>query len=64
VLREGTLTAGDSIQAVSRDPLRVTVMEACRIRFFDQSNKPAIRHVLQVEALSPAWREQFEKLVG
>jgi MOSC domain-containing protein YiiM len=63
VLSEGVLAAGDAIEVVSRDPQRISVMEACRLRFFDKMNAAAIRRVLQVAALSPAWREQFENLL-
>jgi len=64
VLREGEVAAGDSIERLTRDPHEVTVMEACRLMHFDKRNADAIRAVLNVEGLSPDWREAFEKLLS
>jgi MOSC domain-containing protein YiiM len=59
VLREGEVSAGDTIEAVGHDPHGVTVADVVRLYVSDRQNQELLRRAVQVEALPESWREQF-----
>jgi MOSC domain-containing protein YiiM len=61
VLAEGVVRAGDAFERVAVGPEAVSVREACHLLHFDTGNAAGMRRVLRVPALSPAWREAFER---
>ncbi len=61
VLKEGEVGAGDAVERVESDPERLTVREASRLMFFEEENLEGARRALRVRALSPGWRDAFEK---
>ena len=63
VLEEGKVGAGDPIERVHLDPERLTVKEAFRLLYFDKQNLEGACKALRIKALSPAWRDSFEKLL-
>ena len=60
VLAEDEVGAGDIFQRVAVGPESVSVREVCRLLHFEAGNLAAIRRVLRIPALSPAWRASFE----
>ena len=63
VLEEGQVAAGDPIERVSRDPVGMTVAEVNAALYLDKQPRAAER-ALQIEALSPGWKQSFEKLLA
>lgn len=64
VLVEGDIGAGDEINCEARDPAGLTVAETAGI-WADKGAAPeALERALGVEALSAAWRAQFETRLG
>ena len=61
VLEEGEVGAGDVIERIKTDSQQMTVREICHLLYFDQKNLEGARKALEIEALSPGWRESFEK---
>jgi MOSC domain-containing protein YiiM len=59
VLREGDIGAGDEIIPVHRDENRVTVLDALRLRLGETDSEELRNRALQIEYLSPSWREEF-----
>ncbi len=66
VAKTGELTAGDSIEFISRDPHRVTIEEL--VRLVDEKNNPEIldiaRRAAEVEALPESWKEHINKMIS
>lgn len=60
VLEEGEVGAGDDIQRVETEPVRMTVREMTRLLHFEPKNLEGARRALAIEGLSAAWRESFE----
>jgi MOSC domain-containing protein YiiM len=61
VLREGSVTAGDAVQVVSREPRRLSIRS-----LFDAFLKPGdadarelLKQALDVTGLSPEWRKHI-----
>ena len=63
VLEEGSVGAGDTILLVQKDPVGMTVAEVNAALYLDKQ-KDAVERALQIEALSPGWRQSFEKLLA
>ena len=61
VLEEGEVGAGDILELTKTDPERITVKEMCHLLYFDPKNLEGARKALRIQALSPGWRESFEK---
>ena len=60
VVEEGEIVAGDTIEPISRDPVDLTVADMMRLLYFEPDNLEDTRRALQIEAMSPGWRESFE----
>jgi MOSC domain-containing protein YiiM len=63
VLREGQVCAGDSIHHLPVNGESLSIAEAFRLRYFDQSNLDRIRFCAALPAVAPRWREGMEKLL-
>jgi MOSC domain-containing protein YiiM len=61
VLKEGEVGVGDTPDLVTSGPERVTVREISHLLFFDAENLEGTERALRVRALSPGWRDSFEK---
>ena len=61
VLQEGEVGAGDLIELVETDPRRMTVEQMNRLLYFDPKNVVDAKRAICIDALSPGWRESFEK---
>jgi len=61
VVEEGTVSGGDPIDLVARDPEVLTVREASRLRYLDPGDIAGARRALRVESLPPHWRRLFEQ---
>jgi MOSC domain-containing protein YiiM len=64
VLEEGEVGAGDVMERLETGPGQVTVREACRLLHFDRADRAGIQRVLEVPALSPDWRREFDALLA
>jgi MOSC domain-containing protein YiiM len=61
VLEEGKVGAGDILDRVRTDPVRMTVREICHLLYFDPENLEGASKALRIRALSPGWRQSFEE---
>ena len=64
VLEEGRVAAGDRFERQREGPGRVSVVEALRLLYFEKDDLDGARRVLDVPALSAAWRAEFEQRLG
>ena len=64
VLQEGEVGAGDVIERVKADPEQLTVRAAHQLLYFDKENVEGLQKALRISALSPGWRDSFEKLLA
>ena len=64
VLEEGRVASGDRFEREREGPGAVTVAEAMRLLFFEKQDLEGARRLLEVPALSPEWRGEFEKRLG
>ena len=60
VIDEGEIGAGDTIEHVERDPVRMPVADMMRLLYYEPDNLEDARRALRIEALSPGWRGSFE----
>ncbi|HJT54977.1 MAG TPA: MOSC domain-containing protein [Ktedonobacteraceae bacterium] len=61
VLKEGHVTAGDSITLLHRDEQQVKVADITRLYKEDKYNLDLLRKALTVQALPERWREYFQE---
>jgi len=59
VLREGDVAAGDAIEWISRDPVKISVVDIVRLYAFDRQDWKTMRRATQVDALPAGWRTYF-----
>lgn len=59
VLDEGEVGPGDAFAPVREAPVRMTVRAVMHLLYFDPDNLEDTRKALDIEALSPGWRESF-----
>ena len=59
VLREGEVTAADSIELLSRDERGVTVADIVNLYVTDATNQDLLRRVSELPALPAGWRDYF-----
>ncbi len=66
VLQEGEIGAGDDIEIVARDEVRLSVRDIHTIHFRDGDTIDAdgLRHALAIEALSAEWRGELEEILA
>jgi MOSC domain-containing protein YiiM len=61
VLTEGTVSAGDSIELLSRDENGVTITQIVDLYKSDASNQELLRKASEIPALPPFWKDHFRK---
>lgn len=66
VMREGMVTAGDSLELIGHEQREISVADITRLYGFDKDDAKGLRRAVEVEALPESWkgyfRHQFEKL--
>lgn len=62
VIQEGNVKAGDSIERTHTDPAGVSVQYIHHLYFQDSQNRAEIDRVMEIDALSKEWRQQFREL--
>ena len=63
VLREGEVTASDSIELLARDEHGVTVADVVNLYTADATNQDLLRRVSELPALPAGWRDYFRKRI-
>lgn len=61
VLKEGEVTAGDSIELLKRDDHGVTVADVVNLYGRDATNQELLRRVTELPSLPESWRDYFRK---
>jgi MOSC domain-containing protein YiiM len=61
VLQEGIVASGQAFELLKREESGISVAEVNRVKFHDKEDVPALRRILEVEALAASWRESFGK---
>jgi MOSC domain-containing protein YiiM len=61
VLQEGRVTAGDSMEWLTRDEHGVTVCDIVNLYRADETNQDLLRRASKVPALPPFWRDYFRE---
>jgi MOSC domain-containing protein YiiM len=61
VLKEGEVTAGDSIELLKRDERGVTVADIVNLYGRDAANQQLLRRVSDLPSLPESWRDYFRK---
>jgi MOSC domain-containing protein YiiM len=61
VLREGEVTAGDSIELLERDEHGITVTDVVNLYRRDATNQDLLRRVSELPSLPKSWRDYFRK---
>jgi MOSC domain-containing protein YiiM len=61
VLREGEISAGDTIHYLSRDENRLTVADVTRLCVFDRKDFDGMRLAIKAKSLPGSWRDYFRK---
>ena len=63
VLREGEVTASDSIELLARDEHGVTVADVVSLYTADATNQDLLHRVSELPALPAGWRDYFRKRI-
>ena len=61
VLEEGQVTAGDSVERITRDEHDVTVTDIVNLYRADETNQDLLRRASELHALPPSWRDYFRE---
>src|SRR5437773_727534 len=61
VLKEGEVTAGDSIELLERDEHKIPVADVVNLYRGDAANQKLLRRVSELPSLPNSWREYFRK---
>jgi MOSC domain-containing protein YiiM len=61
VLGEGQVTAGDSVERITRDERGVTVTDIVNLYKADETNQDLLRRASKLPALPPFWRDYFRE---
>ena len=61
VLEEGRITAGDSVEWLTRDEHGVTVADIVNLYKADETNQDLLRRASELPALPQFWRDYFRK---
>ena len=63
VIAEGEIGAGDLMEQIAEGPERMSVRFISDLLHFDASNVADAERALRIPALSPGWRQSFQKRV-
>jgi MOSC domain-containing protein YiiM len=61
VLQEGQVTAGDSVERITRDEHDVTVTDIVNLYKADETNQDLLRRASELHTLPPFWRDYFRE---
>jgi MOSC domain-containing protein YiiM len=61
VIKEGEISAGDSIELLKRDDEGVTVADIANLYGRDATNQDLLRRVSELSSLPKSWRDYFRK---
>ena len=61
VLEEGQVTAGDSVERITRDEHDVTVTDIVNLYKADETNQDLLRRASELHTLPPFWRDYFRE---
>jgi MOSC domain-containing protein YiiM len=61
VLREGSVTAGDSIELLAADEHRIAVADVVSLYTADAKNQDLLRRASELSVLPAGWRDYFRK---
>jgi MOSC domain-containing protein YiiM len=61
VLQEGRVTAGDSMESLTRDEHGVTAAGIVKLYKADATNQELLRRASELPALPPFWRDYFRE---
>ena len=61
VLKEGRITAGDSVERITRDEHGVTVADIVNLYKADETNQDLLHRASELPALPPFWRNYFRE---
>ena len=61
VVQEGAVEAGDLIEPAGREPQSISVAEITRLYLRESRDSALLRRAIELEALSPGWRNHFRK---
>ena len=61
VMEEGQVTAGDSVERITRDEHDVTVTDIVNLYRADETNQDLLRRASELHALPPFWRDYFRE---
>ena len=61
VLGEGEVGESDTLERTKLDPESLSVMETCRLLYFNKKHLERTAKALRIPAVSPGWRESFEE---
>lgn len=64
VLQEGEVGAGDMFDRVDEGSVRITVRDMSHLLYFEPDNIADAKRALEIEALSPGWRQSFEERIA
>jgi len=59
VLEQGEVGAGDAVERVREGRPHMSVSDMMHLLYFDPDNLAATRTALEIDALSPGWRQSF-----
>lgn len=62
-MHDGSLTAGDELSIIARDPANVTVADIANLIGSGGSNRKLLRTVSELETLPRDWRDYFRRRV-
>ena len=63
MLKEGEVGKGDEFQLIKPDAREVKVTDIVRLYVRDKHNFALMRRAIEVEALSPSWRDYFRSQI-
>ena len=64
VVREGSIGAGDSVAFSHREERSFNILEIATLYLDPQADPVLMRRAIEIEALSPLWRERFAARIG
>lgn len=63
VIEEGEIGAGDEMERIAEGPEQMNVRQISELMYFHKDNLADAERALRIPALSPGWRDSFQKRV-
>lgn len=64
VIKNGSIQAGDRICRIYQADNALSVADITRLRYFDKDHHDDIRKAASLAALTPSWRNDFERMIS